>query len=150
MTERESSLYGLPVYRLTTTQTKAWRHNDDFRGKCAKWLGSKFTRGVILCRDTMRVIAFVSPAGNVSPAKPPYRRLPIDLIANAPEAENCQCQAWVHPESEIWAKNAASKDEHHPYCQFHQQSIPNWIRDLGDFHGAKEALTLDGRKVDRV
>lgn len=143
---QESSLYNLPVYKLSSSKTRAWRNNPKARALIVEWLAKKYTRGVIVCMDTMRVIAFVSPQGNVSPAKPPFRRMPIDLIDNAPHVENCLCQAWVHPDSGIWAKNQCSKDEHHPYCQFHVQAVPNWLKDQGAYPGWEAQISLDGRK----
>ena len=143
---KESSIYQLPVYRLSTSKTRAWRYNPAAREKMVEWLTQKYRKGVIVCMDTMRVIAFISPQGNVAPAKPPFRQLPIDLIDNAPHVENCLCQAWVHPDSGIWAKNQSSKDEHHPYCQFHEHAVPNWVKEQGGFVGWEQQITLDGRK----
>lgn len=147
--EKESSYYNLPVFRLNTQQSMAWRYNPDIRKRMCVWLGSKYRQGVVVCKDTMLVIAFVSPTGLDSPAKPPYRRLPIDLAINGPDPQQCPCWHYVHPDSEVWHRHRDSKEQHHPYCQYNREAIPNWVRDFGieEMPGAGYLLQLDGRKL---
>lgn len=142
----------VPYHKLTVAQGKAWcfpRHlgGDEIRRKMADQLAKMYPRhGCGLCSATMALVAYIMPDGRFRMLVAPFKRIPIDAIANKPQSD-CPCQNFLDPESGgPWKKNG--RGGHHPMCQFERGSSEVFAKTYQALHGGVDFT--DGGKVLRA
>jgi hypothetical protein len=126
---------GYPLHRLNTAQARSWLLLPVVRREMASWLGKNYKTGVVVLSPELRAFALVSPRGQITALKWPYRKFEFHQIANKPSAiyRECACRNFYDPESGgAWGDRDKERmmDMHHPHCQGREVAFAAWQRDF--------------------
>lgn len=128
-TVHTTNLHNQEVFhKLTERQERAWllpgKVGQGIRRGMASALAKMYPKnGCGICSSKMKLIAYVSPRGELRMLVAPFRVIPIHAIANKPAVRDCPCLEFWDPEIRgPW--RARSEGEraryggHHPMCQY--------------------------------
>lgn len=142
----------VPYHKLTVAQGKAWCFprqlgGDEIRRRMSSQLAKMYPRhGCGLCSATMLLVAYIKPDGKFRMLVAPFKRIPIDAIANKPTTD-CPCQSFLDPETKGPWKNRGTGG-HHPMCQFERGSSEVFARTFQALNGGVDFE--DSGKVRRA
>lgn len=115
-------------HKLTEKQGKAWCLPEPFGGNVRRQMASMLAKlypqnGCGVCSPSMKLVAYVSPRGELRLLVAPFRKIPIALIANKPALKDCPCFEFVDTEIKGPWKNRPEAERlkyggHHPMCQY--------------------------------
>lgn len=143
-------------HKLTVAQGKAWCLPGplglNVRRKMASQLAKMYPQnGCGVCSATMKLVAYVSPRGELRVLLPPFKLIPIHRIANKPAIRDCPCFQFFDPAvGGAWGQRSEGERErlggHHPMCQYK----PTAERVFAEMYRAKNGgVLLDGKGVAR-
>lgn len=143
-------------HKLTERQAKAWclpaPMGPEVRRKMASQLARMYPQnGCGVCSPTMKLVAYVSPKGELRMLTAPFRVIPIARIANKPAVNDCPCFRFFDPEVKgPWGSRGegerARLGGHHPMCQYKLSAQKVFDRMFEEKNGG---VVLDDKGVAR-
>lgn len=113
-----------------------WLLSKSWKMEQARILLLGYKGGCGVCAATCRLIAVVTPDGNVRDLKRPFKKYELWQMQNKPAPNECPCANYYDPEVQGPYRDKGLRD-HHPFCQFEQTAGVVFVDAQG--HAAQRA-----------